>query len=282
MSRKRPLSAADEVTRARNQFIADAHFADRNVREELQRTAPTCPRCGNATIVMQRRCSSAPIGAARRAAAWSVCGEAQTGTQRAHGRHNGHVGEGGAGRGARGSVNVRRGRGASCALFLRSRFDLARMHSQLSGRKMRRFILWVSAVGVVTAADAASGMSCPAFGMLECAGRGACEADGTCSCSVGFAGIDCAIVLRCDPEATRLPCSGRGRCNVQHGCECAPGYSGATCEVDDWCPLDKLGRKCSGSGVCSAHACLCPSHRSGLACEHGDTSSRVVPEIVEA
>ena len=119
-------------------------------------------------------------------------------------------------------------------------------------------------------------LRCPTYAMRECAGRGFCEDDGTCSCSAGFAGPDCAVSLRCDPEASRLPCNGRGACQ-QHGCDCATGYSGKLCEVDDWCPRDKLGRKCSGRGVCAAHSCLCPSYRSGVACEVGNPSARNVP-----
>ena len=137
--------------------------------------------------------------------------------------------------------------------------------------------MWITLV----VASAASPLRCPSYGMRECAGRGVCEDDGTCSCSEGFSGVDCAVVLRCDPEATRLPCLGRGHCSLQHGCECGPGYSGTLCESDDWCPTDALGRKCSGAGVCASHACLCPSHRSGVACEYGDSSSRDVPVVEE-
>ena len=122
---------------------------------------------------------------------------------------------------------------------------------------------------------------CPSYAMRECSGRGFCEDDSTCSCSAGFAGADCAVDLRCDPEATRLPCSGRGTCK-SHGCECAPGYSGALCEADNWCPRDALGRQCSGVGICAVHECRCASHRTGVACEHGDTSARAVPPVVEA
>ena len=134
---------------------------------------------------------------------------------------------------------------------------------------MRRHLLWI--------AQAAAVLQCPHYAMRECAGRGHCEEDGTCTCEIGFAGLDCAVVLRCDPEASRLPCMGRGGCSVQHGCECSPGYSGELCQDDDWCPRDHLGRQCSGAGVCVAHGCICPSHLSGVACERGAPSARDVP-----
>ena len=119
------------------------------------------------------------------------------------------------------------------------------------------------------------GPPCPHYGMRECAGRGTCDTtDGTCTCREGFASFDCAVVLMCDPDATRLPCSGNGVCNKNLGCVCGPGYSGKLCEVDEYCPKDSLGRKCSGVGVCAAGTCLCPSHTHGVACEHGASNSR--------
>ena len=131
-------------------------------------------------------------------------------------------------------------------------------------------IVWIASVG----------LRCPHHAQLECAGHGACMPDGTCSCVAGFGGFDCAVVLACDPHETRLPCRGRGSCDVDlNRCRCAPGYSGATCEVDDWCPKDGLGRKCSNAGICAAHNCECFSHRSGVACEYGDTSARAVPVL---
>ena len=133
---------------------------------------------------------------------------------------------------------------------------------------------------VVMAPAADASLRCPAYGLRECAGQGKCVEDGqsgfVCECDEGYAGADCAVVLSCDPRATRLPCGGRGVCRIG-ACDCAPGYSGALCESDDWCPLDPLGRRCSNVGVCSEHTCVCPSHRSGVACELGDTSARAVP-----
>ena len=140
-----------------------------------------------------------------------------------------------------------------------------------------RFILWVVALQCSTY----GALHCPTYGMFECAGRGDCESDGTCTCKDGFAGPDCAVVLACDPRATRLPCSGRGRCTLQNGCECAPGYSGALCESDDWCPRDALGRKCGAAGICADHTCHCPSHRSGVACEQNHPGAREVPVVEE-
>ena len=127
---------------------------------------------------------------------------------------------------------------------------------------------------------------CPTWGMRECAGHGECRSDPpVCLCNSGFSGVDCAIVLACDPQQQRLPCSGRGTCTVSESteaathirkCHCAPGYSGSLCENDEWCPRDALGRHCSGVGVCWKHNCKCPSHRSGVACELS-TGQRALP-----
>ena len=124
-------------------------------------------------------------------------------------------------------------------------------------------------------ASVASLPLCPSYGLEMCAGHGKCV-NGACECEDNRAGADCAVVLSCDPDATRLPCSGRGACR-DDVCYCAPGYAGQICERDLWCPTDKVGRACSSVGICASHSCHCPSHRSGVACEIGDTSSRSVP-----
>ena len=121
----------------------------------------------------------------------------------------------------------------------------------------------------------------------ECAGRGRCRLDGaqaTCACDPGYAGVDCAIVLGCDPWASGLPCQGRGDCvqgvqGVQRSrCSCNTGYSGERCEHDLLCPADAMGRPCSGSGVCVAHACACKEQFFGPTCEEVDTSVVERPE----
>ena len=118
-------------------------------------------------------------------------------------------------------------------------------------------------------------ISCPTYGLKVCGGNGRCM-DGVCECLDGFAGFDCAVVLKCDPDATRLPCKGRGAC-VDSVCYCAPGFSGAQCEHDNWCPKDLLGRVCSSVGTCANHMCHCPSHRSGVSCQLGGSSARRIP-----
>ena len=131
--------------------------------------------------------------------------------------------------------------------------------------------------GTVSAAS----LLCPAYALKECAGAGRCEEfDGAhaCVCDAGHAGIDCAVVLSCDPTASRLPCSGRGVCNAEGTCECADGYAGDLCEVDTWCPKNAVGVVCSGE-VCSAHSCLCRPHRSGVACEQLATDARAIPAM---
>ena len=145
-----------------------------------------------------------------------------------------------------------------------------------------RSVLWIALLAVDCVPYArAERARCPSYLLKECAGRGYCERDGTCSCSTGYAGEDCAVDLKCDPENTRLPCSGRGFCHPSRGCVCAEGYHGALCETDAFCPKDAMGRPCSAVGICAAHTCLCPSHRSGAACEHGSTASRSVPSVEE-
>ena len=130
---------------------------------------------------------------------------------------------------------------------------------------------------------------CPSYGLEECAGVGTCdETDGTCVCPAGRASFDCAVVVACDPAATRLPCSGHGVCDAAAAggggaCRCAPGFSGVLCQTDDWCPRDAIGRPCSNAGVCSNHVCICPEHRKGVACEMGDPSSRgILPAAATA
>ena len=146
-----------------------------------------------------------------------------------------------------------------------------------------RIAKWIA---LFVAVPAVSAGGCPHYGRLECAGRGACVAFGNastavaCACEDGRAGADCAIVLACDPQRTRMMCSGHGACADGH-CECAPGYAGETCEEDVLCPRDPTGVVCSGE-VCSNHACICRPQRSGVACEKLVSSSRILPESASA
>ena len=135
--------------------------------------------------------------------------------------------------------------------------------------------LWLALA--LVAPTVADPILCPTYGLKVCGGNGKCI-DGTCTCLDGFSGSDCAVVLNCDPQATRLPCKGRGAC-IDAVCHCAPGFSGALCERDDWCPKDPLGRVCSSVGTCASHMCYCPSHRSGVACEVGGSNARLIPKL---
>ena len=124
-------------------------------------------------------------------------------------------------------------------------------------------------------------IECPSYGLAECAGRGRCQLDGaqaTCACDAGYAGVDCAIVLGCDPWSSGLPCQGRGNCLPSSRCSCDVGYGGERCEQDLLCPTDAMGRPCGGSGVCVAHVCVCKEQFFGLTCEEVDTSTVERPE----
>ena len=60
--------------------------------------------------------------------------------------------------------------------------------------------------------------------------NGACVAADTCSCSVGYTGLQCdtAIVTECDVD----PCQNGGNCSNLAGsiiCSCPMGFGGSSC-----------------------------------------------------
>ena len=113
---------------------------------------------------------------------------------------------------------------------------------------------------------------------------GACIAQDTCSCPVGFYGALCEHTLprgfdvfMCAGQAPDDPgvCSGRGYCIAENVCECYEGYSGTYCDqIYDCGALDALADDvCSGHGDCEFDSfiqggmCSCVAGFTGTYCE---------------
>jgi hypothetical protein len=61
---------------------------------------------------------------------------------------------------------------------------------------------------------------------VACAGRGACDGNGTCTCAPGFEGA------ACQRAACPAGCSGRGLCVLEYQVElgkCEPPYAVSDC-----------------------------------------------------
>eukprot|EP00299_Pterocystis_sp_00344_P016449 c8259_g1_i1.p1 GENE.c8259_g1_i1~~c8259_g1_i1.p1 ORF type:complete len:583 (-),score=125.93 c8259_g1_i1:35-1783(-) len=116
----------------------------------------------------------------------------------------------------------------------------------------------------------------PCAALNFCHGHGTCV-NGTCACSTGFQGSDCASVA---PSGCPKYCSGNGICNfTTNSCVCDATWTGADCATS-LCP-SKNETVCSGHGACriqeSTHeaACLCGTSFFGSACEHSVCVSNV-------
>ena len=123
-------------------------------------------------------------------------------------------------------------------------------------------------------------IECAGGAGIPCQGRGTCDegptGNGTCSCTLGYAGTQCEIP--CDGGPTN-PCSFHGECISLTGkCDCYRsesqgfwddaqcstcqyGYSSPTATTPGCitpCPRNETGAVCSDIGSCVLGVCLCP------------------------
>ncbi len=131
---------------------------------------------------------------------------------------------------------------------------------------------------------------------LPCSGRGVCDAQGGCTCAVGYsfsngdslAGEipDCGFRSpggQCPKNTAGVECSGRGTCSGSPAftCTCQEGFQGADCS-ERVCPSDtawwqvptsasfvRSAIECSGRGLCNRQTgiCQCQHGYEGNACE---------------
>ncbi|KAM9966855.1 hypothetical protein ACTFIR_007090 [Dictyostelium discoideum] len=94
---------------------------------------------------------------------------------------------------------------------------------------------------------------------------GTCNANKTCTCNAGFAGVDCSKATQCVNN-----CSGNGTC-VNGVCQCFDGYGDSSCSAKIlYCPVGAGGTPCNGFyGTCnpSTGVCTCRDGYQGSACD---------------